>query len=140
MSGAFTARSTASIPQILLPPISQDIEKKDGYWFLSYSFQQYLVQNSSNPAEGWGIFGQIAVSDGNPNPIQWSGFIGLGGTSFIPDRPEDRFGIAYFHNGLSGHLKDGLDAFGVDLRMSMVLKPSTIRRQRHGFAFRREFR
>lgn len=106
----------ASIPQIRLPPISQDIEKKDGYWFLSYSFQQYLVQNSSNPAEGWGIFGQIAVSDGNPNPIQWSGFIGLGGTSFIPDRPEDRFGIAYFYDGLSGHLKNGLDAFGVDLR------------------------
>jgi porin len=104
-----------NIPQIVLPPESQDIETKDGYWYFSYSFQQYLVQDPADPRVGWGVFGQIAVSDGNPNPMQWSGYIGVGGTSFIADRPDDRFGIAYFYDGLSGDLKDGLDALSIDL-------------------------
>ena len=47
--------------------------------------------------------------------MKWSGYIGVGGTSFIADRPDDRFGIAYFYNGLSGNLKDGLDTLGIDL-------------------------
>ena len=103
------------IPQIALPPESQALQTKDSYWYLAYSFQQYLIQSPSNPSQGWGVFGQIAVSDGNPNPFAWSGYIGLGGTSLLPGRPDDRFGVAYFRNGLSPHLINGLNTIGIDL-------------------------
>ncbi len=103
------------LPDLLLPPQARDIDRLDGYWFGSYSFQQYLVQDATDPRRGWGIFGQIAVSDGNPNPVGWSGFIGLGGTGLLPSRPDDSFGIAYFYDGFSEDLKDGLGAVGFDL-------------------------
>ena len=53
-------------------------------------------------------------SDGNPNPFGWSAFIGLGGSSLFPDRPDDAFGIAYFYYGFSDDLLDGLEELGYD--------------------------
>lgn len=105
----------ASIPQFSLPPESQNILTKDGYWYFSYSFQQYLFQNPTNPNEGWGVFGQIGVSDGNPNPVKWSGYLGLGGSGLFRDRPDDKFGIAYFRTGFSSDLKNGLEPLGIDI-------------------------
>jgi porin len=104
------------IPQLILPPETRDIETKEGSWYVGYSFQQYLIQDPNDRSRGWGVFGYAAISDGNPNPIEWAAFGGLGGNSLIPGRPDDRFGVAYFYYGLSGSLKDGLDGFGFDYR------------------------
>ena len=104
----------SDIPDLILPPASQDIGTIDGYWFASYSFQQYLVEDEQDPSRGWGLFGQFAISDGNPNPFGWSAFIGLGGSSLFPDRPDDAFGIAYFYYGFSDDLLDGLEELGYD--------------------------
>ncbi|WP_119387966.1 carbohydrate porin [Taklimakanibacter lacteus] len=107
----------SEIPALILPGESETfIDDKKGSWFFSASFQQYLVQNPDNPQEGWGIFGQIAVSDGNPNPLEWSALLGFGGTSFLPERNFDRWGIGYFRYSLSSDLRDGLDTLGIDLR------------------------
>jgi porin len=105
----------ASIPQLLLPAESQEIQDKDGYWYGSVSAQQYLWQDPDNPAVGWGLFGQAAISDGNPNPFSWSVFGGIGGTGGIPGRDLDRWGIGFFHYGFSDELKDGLAALNIGL-------------------------
>ena len=105
----------AAIPQLLLPPESQDIQDKDGYWYASVSAQQYLWQDAENPAVGWGVFAQAAISDGNPNPFAWSLFGGIGGTGGITGRDLDRWGIGYFHHSFSDELKDGLAELGVGL-------------------------
>lgn len=103
-------------PQLLLPPQAQGaIGTKDDRWFASYSFQQYLYQDPANPSQGWGLFGQISVSDGNPNVIEASGLIGIGGTSFLPGRSLDRWGVAYFRYNVSDDLKAGLNALGLNL-------------------------
>lgn len=104
------------IPQLILPPETQEIENKEGSWYVGYSFQQYLIQDPNDRSRGWGLFGYAAISDGNPNPIEWGAFAGLGGNSLIPGRPDDRFGIAYFYYGLSDTLKDGLEGFGLDYK------------------------
>jgi len=107
----------ADVPALLLPPAAQKfIGTKQGFWFVSASFQQYLVQSATNPAEGWGLFGQIAMSDGNPNPIGKSLFFGLGGTGFIPGRSLDLWGIGYFNTYLSDVLVDGLSGLGFNFR------------------------
>jgi porin len=107
----------ASVPQLALPPGTGGVlGTKSGYWYFAYSFQQYLFQSSTNPQEGWGVFGQVAVSDGNPNPIQSSWYAGLGGTSFIPGRSLDRWGVAYFRYNLSDELLAGLSTIGIDRR------------------------
>ena len=41
------------------------------------------------------------------NVLAWSGYIGVGGTSVIPERTAERFGLAYFAYDLSKHLKRG---------------------------------
>ena len=92
--------------------------------------QQYLFQSGSNPALGWGVFGEIGFSDGNPNPLDWAGYIGIGGSSFIPGRENDRFGIAYFYYGISDELEDGLelvtdldDESGVEMFYNLAATP-----------------
>ncbi len=97
------------VPQLALPPDAErELGSRSGYWFFSYAFTQFLFQDAQDPSMGWGVFGQIGVSDGNPNPVNWSTYLGVGGNSPIPSRRHDRFGVAYFRYSLSNDLVDGL--------------------------------
>jgi porin len=106
------------IPQLALPPEAEAvIGERSPYWYLAYSFQQTLFRQAQDPARGWGIFGQVAISDGNPNTIESSILAGIGGDSPITQRPLDRWGVGYFRYNLSSALLDGLAALGKpDLR------------------------
>lgn len=107
----------ADVPQLLLPPEIQGVVgRRDGRWYLSYAFQQYLYQSAAQPQQGWGVFGQIGASEGNPNPIELSWIGGIGGTSPLPGRELDRWGVAYFRYNVSDDLIDGLSTLGIDLR------------------------
>ena len=77
--------------------------------------QQYLYQDPANPAVGWGLFADAAVSDGNPNPFKWRFLGGLAGNSPIAGREEDRWGIGYFYYGISDDLIDSLTVVGIDV-------------------------
>jgi porin len=105
------------IPQLALPPeLRDDLGTKKGYWYAAYSFHQYLWQSSANPKKGWGIFGEAALSDGNPNPFLGHWYIGLGGNSFLPKRLEDQWGIVYFDYRLSKDLRRAARSdLGIDL-------------------------
>jgi porin len=97
-----------SLDQFVLPPEARNFATKDGGWYASASFQQYLVQDPRNPARGWGLFGEIAFSDGNPNTLLWSTYFGVGGSSPFGGRPNDRFGVAFFHYQVSNVLRGEL--------------------------------
>jgi porin len=107
IKGVYSTRRGTDFSEIIRPPGATP-GTKQGSWLVGFTFQQYLVQDPANPARGWGIFGELDKGDGNPNIMEWTGFIGIGGSSFIPGRPDDRFGIAYFKFGLSSALKDEL--------------------------------
>ncbi len=119
------------IPQLLLPPEARkELGTQSDYWFFSYAFQQFLFQDEADPSRGWGIFGQYGVSDGNPNPIEWSCLIGIGGNSPLPGRSHDRFGIGYFRYSLSNDLVEGLrpvihmeDEQGIEAYYSYAVAP-----------------
>ena len=99
------------VPQLALPPTFRRlIRNKSEPWYLEYSFQQNLVQSETDPNRGWGVFGQIATSDGNPNPAQGHYFIGVGGSSFLRSRPLDLWGISYFNLELSRDLRSAVAA------------------------------
>ncbi len=104
-----------SLSDLNLPPESGGVlTENQGYYFASYSFQQYLAQDPSG--KGWGIFGQISGSDGNPNPVQASALLGVGGDATFFGRTEDRWGVGGFYYNFSGDLKDGLADLGSGLR------------------------
>ena len=65
--------------------------------------QHYLYQDRNNPARGWGLFAEAAISDGNPNPIgdpNWlpvgAPYSNGGGTNFTPPFPAYASGHATF--------------------------------------------
>jgi len=103
-----------TVGQLFLPPGSGAVENKQGYRYGSYAFQQYLWQDLDNPSRGWGLFGQFAASDADPDPVGASVFVGLGGST--PGRLDDRWGVAWFDYLFSSHLKAGLAAIGEGLR------------------------
>jgi porin len=85
---------------------------KTGYWFASYFFEQNLFQSKKDPSKGFGLFGLGTLSDGNPTPIKWSMLVGLAGYNPLLSRENDRWGVGFFHFGLSQQLISGLVEIG----------------------------
>jgi porin len=84
---------------------------ESGPWTVDFAFNQYLYQKPDNPKNGWGLFGYCSFSDADPNPISFFAHAGIGGTSPIPGRQKDDFGIGYYYLALSDHLKETLQPF-----------------------------
>lgn len=89
---------------------------KKGYWFTSYAVQQYFFQSEEKPDVGWGLFTLATLSDGNPNPVKWSVLAGLAGNNLLAGRENDRWGVGFFHYGLTTPLLSGLTALGAPRR------------------------
>jgi porin len=98
--------SLSSIGDIMLPPgVGNAIITKKNRYYVGYSFNQYLYQPDPAADKGWGIFGSIGFSDGDPTPIDWSVLLGIGGTSPCKKRPNDKWGVGWFHTSISNGLK-----------------------------------
>jgi porin len=102
-----TAFDLRDLPALLLPPGSTILSQRKGAWNVTYSFQQFIWENPQAQGVGWGVFGQIGLSDGNPTPLDWSGLIGIAGNPWT-SRPADKFGIAYFRQSFSDVLAQSI--------------------------------
>jgi porin len=112
-----------TVGELLFPITTPTVlAKRSGPHFFGLSMQQYLMTDANDPKRGWGVFGEIGVSDGNPTPQDWAGLFGFGGTSFLPERAMDRWGVAIFRNSISDEItrilrpaarggEQGLEAF-----------------------------
>jgi porin len=104
------------VPLLLLPPGSaSELRSKQGYYFASYMINQFCWRDPDNPARGWGLFTQVALSDANPNPIAGSGFLGLGGSTPFGSRLDDRWGVGWFKYVFSPALKVSATVAGAGL-------------------------
>jgi porin len=81
------------------------LPKERGSWSLVGLFDQALYVDEQTK-RSWGAFGNIGIADGNPNPVRWSGAIGLGGSSMWQARPQDSWGIGYYYIGISDEIKN----------------------------------
>jgi porin len=114
-----------------LPPFPGSIDTKNSRYYFAYSFDQLLYQASDNPKEGFGLFGQVSVSDGNPSRLYFSALVGIGGTGMlIPGRSQDNWGIGYYYDGPSRELQDALepvlkvrDEQGIEVFYNFALTP-----------------
>jgi porin len=104
-----------SLPGLALPPETRGTLQKRGYYYASISAQQFLYANPDKAGQGWGLFMDIGVSDGNPNVFKGHLIAGVGGTGVF-SRDLDRWGIGYFYYALSTNLKDGLAQLGIRRR------------------------
>lgn len=101
----------------LLPPaVGQPPQYKSDRWYLQYSFEQFLVQDPNDAKVGWGLFGQLGYSDGNPNAFQGHGYVGVAGNNMLAGRQMDRWGIAYYSYALSNAFRNALPGIGSHIK------------------------
>ncbi len=102
-----TPESLNLIPQVLqgLPPTNLTTLVR-GSWWITYLFDQALWVDPTDQTRSWGVFGNAGISDAKPNPIHWSAIFGIGGSSPLPNRKFDTFGIAYYYLGFSDGFKN----------------------------------
>jgi len=99
-----------TLDDILIPPWPKTVGVKSDRYYINYTFDQYLYQSKENPREGFGLFGQFGISEGNPNKLYWSAFGGVGGTGLIPCRSRDNWGAGYYYDAWSSDLKDSFES------------------------------
>jgi porin len=101
-----TARGT-NLGEILLPPELQTGDKRGSY-SVGVQASHLLAESAVLKGRGLGVYGRVAVGDGNPNPIQSMFSGGLSGHGMIAGRPRDSFGLGYFNYGFSDELAGSL--------------------------------
>ncbi len=94
---------------VIVPARGLVANRQTGTWAFNYGFDQYLVTDPNDPSRGWGVFGNFGLADEDTNPIRYLINAGLAGTSPLPCRPADSFGLAYYYLGTSDPLQDALD-------------------------------
>lgn len=104
----------------LTPPVQVPLCDKKNRYFLGYTFDHSLKQLDEE--NSWGLFGQLGVSDGNPNPLDFGFLIGLGGNSFIKNRAQDSWGLAFYDYSLSKIIDEEAAKLGFNLGNELALE------------------
>jgi porin len=132
LGATFSNRKFTSIDQSLRFVIeNRGLEEKKGSWNVYYNFDQYLYEPKKGSGQGIGIFGRLAVSDGNPNPMHHFYSIGVGGKGTIPGRPRDRLGLGFYYidiknpqfQGPFGTTKFLRDEYGFEAFYNIAITP-----------------
>jgi porin len=104
---------------------------KDSTWNVWYSMDQYLHVDPDDPVRGWGLFGKVEFSGGDPNPLDTVANFGFGGTGPTASRRLDRWGIGVYFADVSDALKEALEQkvdlereWGMEAFYSVALTPA----------------
>jgi porin len=131
--GTWSSRTYVALdqdPRIVIPALNVPINEQDGSWSFYWNFDQYLVASSETPGAGWGVFGRAGVADDNTNPLEFFLSFGVGGTSPIPCREKDGWGVGWYLARGSDQLGPAFDALlqpddgqGVELFYNIAVTP-----------------
>lgn len=91
-----------ALPPVLIPAPGSGFGDRRGEFSAVVAFYQYLAHYPEAPGKGWGVFGQVYLSGGDPTFLDRSAFFGVSGNP--RGRPDDRFGVAWFRYSLTDRL------------------------------------
>ena len=98
--------SDDNLPAALIPAPGSSFGNTQGEFAAVLAAYQFLEVYPEAPGKGWGFFGQVYASMGDPTFLDKSGFFGVSGNP--RSRPQDRFGAGYFRYSLTDDLVDVL--------------------------------
>ena len=98
--------SADGLPPALIPPPGTSFGNSKGEFSAVLAGYQFLEHYAEAPGKGWGVFGQVYLSEGDPTFLDASFFVGVSGNPRF--RPQDRFGISWFRYSLTDELVDVL--------------------------------
>ncbi len=90
------------LPPVLVPARGAGFSERRGELSVVLAGYQNLVEYAEHPGKGWGVFGQVYLSRGDPTFLDRSAFLGVSGNPRF--RPDDRFGISWFRYSLTNKL------------------------------------
>ncbi|RGP42044.1 hypothetical protein BPTFM16_02355 [Altererythrobacter insulae] len=96
-----------SLPAALIPAPGSPFGNQRGEFAAVLAGYQYIGVYPEAPGKGWGIFGQVYLSNGDPTFLDRSAMLGISGNPRF--RPQDRFGAAWFRYSLTNGLVRALD-------------------------------
>jgi len=118
------------LDEMLIPQYPASASVKSNRYYAAYTFDQYLYQSKADPKQGFGLFGQFGISDGNPNRLYALGMAGIGGMGLIPGRSRDNWGVGFYYAAPSRDLKASLkntvdirDEQGVEVFYNFAITP-----------------
>jgi len=82
---------------------------KSGAWNVNIQFTHNLQESSEQSNAAWGFYLKAGIADGNPNYVQGSLIVGIGGNALFFGRPQDSFGVGAYYYDLSDTLQDELN-------------------------------
>ena len=111
LGSTYSTRDYVSLdqdPRIVLPQVP--IARSTDSWSVYWNSDHYLYVDPCDANRGWGYFSRAGVGDDGTNPISyfWSG--GFGGSSNLPGRDRDSFGIGYYYSETSDEIGPVLSA------------------------------
>ncbi len=77
---------------------------QDGAYTLLYFYEQTLWQHRCRPQRKVSFLSEWGIADDLTSPVGWSANLGFQATGLSSTRPNDAFGIGYFHTGISDDL------------------------------------
>jgi porin len=115
-------------PGVYPQPVVPGFPTRPDSFTLYAGGDQYVSSYDEN--RGWGVFTRASISDANPTPVQYFLSAGIGGFSPWAWERGDRFGIGWYHVGVSdefGPLPRTLfaprDGHGVEMFYSRQVTP-----------------
>lgn len=82
---------------------------KSGAWNVNVQFTHNIQESSVQSDAAWGFYLKAGIADGNPNYVQRSLIVGIGGRALFFGRPQDSFGVGAYYYDLSDTLQDELN-------------------------------
>jgi porin len=93
---------------VIVPGQGLVVDRQTGAYTLLYIFEQTLWMDGCNKKRNVTLLSQWGLAEPETSPVSWSANVGVQATGFNRSRPEDSFGVGYFHTGVSDDLKNAL--------------------------------
>lgn len=107
ITGTYSTQKGVDLRDLVLPPGLVAGTKKGSY-NIALNTSHLFWESPDHRGKGLGVYFRAAIADGNPNPIQSSVVGGIAAHGVVPKRPDDVFGIGYYHYNFSEELRIGV--------------------------------